>query len=41
MDIFLQFMASDTMLFGFNIHNWIVSLAGFVVILGVVLIKDL
>jgi hypothetical protein len=28
MDAFLRFMTSDTTLFGFNIHNWIVALAG-------------
>jgi hypothetical protein len=41
MDAFLRFMTSDTTLFGFDIHNWIVALAGFVVILVVVLVKDL
>ena len=41
MDRFLYFMTSDTTLFGFNIHNWIVALVGFVVIWGTVLVKDL
>ena len=41
MDTFLQFMKSGTTLLGFNIHNWVVALAGFVVIWGIVLIKDL
>jgi|BarGraIncu00222A_1022003.scaffolds.fasta_scaffold48382_1 hypothetical protein len=41
MDAFLGFMTSDTTLFGFDIHNWIVALAGFVVIWGIVLVKDL
>lgn len=34
MDTFLHFMTSDTTLFGISIHNWIIALAGFVVIWG-------
>jgi hypothetical protein len=41
MDAFLHFMMSDTTLFGFNIHNWIVALAGFIVIWGAIIVKDL
>jgi hypothetical protein len=41
MNTFIHFMTSDTTLFGINIHNWIIVLVGFVVIWGVVLIRDL
>ena len=41
MDAFLHFMISDASILGFDIHNWIVALAGFVVIWGIVLVKDL
>ena len=41
MDAFSNFMMSDTTLFGFNIHNWIVALAGFIVIWGAIVVKDL
>jgi hypothetical protein len=41
MDAFLHFMMSDTTLFGLNIHNWIAALAGFIVIWGAIIVRDL
>jgi hypothetical protein len=41
MDAFLNFMMSDTSIFGFDMYNWILALAGFTVIWGIILVKDL
>jgi hypothetical protein len=41
MDAFLNFMMSDTSIFGFDMYNWILALAGFSVIWGIILAKDL
>jgi hypothetical protein len=41
MDAFLNLMMSDTSIFGFDIQNWILALAGFAVIWGFILVKDL
>jgi hypothetical protein len=41
MDAFSNFMMSDTALFGFEIHNWIVALDGFIVIWGAIIVRDL
>lgn len=41
MDAFLDFMMSDVSIFGFEIHTWILALAGFTAIWGAILVKDL
>jgi hypothetical protein len=41
MDAFYNFMTGDTTVYGFTAHNWLIALAGVVVIWGTVLIKDL
>jgi hypothetical protein len=40
MDAFSNFMMSDTSIFGFVVHTWILALAGFAVIWGIVLVND-
>ena len=41
MDAFLNLMMSDTSIFGFDMYNWILALAGFTVIWVIILVKDL
>lgn len=41
MDAFLKFMTTDTTIFGINIHNWMLALAGVVVLWVAVLVRDL
>lgn len=41
MDAFLNFMTADTMIFGVNVHNWMLGLAGIVVIWATVIVRDL
>ena len=41
MDPFLKFMTADTVIFGVNIHNWMLALAGVVVLWTAVIVRDL
>lgn len=41
MDAFLRFMTTDTTVFGMHIHNWMLGLAGVVVLWVTVLVRDL
>lgn len=41
MDEILKFMTADTMIFGVNIHNWMLGLAGFIVLWATVIVRDL
>ena len=41
MDAFLKFMTDDTTIFGLVIHNWILALAGVIVLWALVLVRDL
>jgi len=41
MNAFYSFMTGDTAVFSITIHNWLIALAGVVVVWGTVLLKDL
>lgn len=41
MDAFCNFMSGDTAVYRFTVHNWLIALAGVVLIRGTVLPKDL
>ena len=41
MDAFLTLMTADTTIFGVNIHNWMIGLAGVAVIWATVIVRDL
>ena len=41
MDAFLKLMTDDTTIFGIVVHNWMLGLAGIVVLWAVVLVRDL
>lgn len=41
MDAFLNFMTSDITVFNVTVHNWLIALAGIVVLWTMVLLKDL
>ncbi len=41
MDAFLKFMTDDTTIFGLVIHNWILTLAGVIMLWALVLVRDL
>lgn len=40
MDAFLNFMMADTTIFGVSIHNWMIGLAGVVVLWLTVVVRD-
>ena len=40
MDAFLNFMTGETTMYGYVVHNWIIALAGFVIIWVIVLVRD-
>ena len=41
MDAFYNLLTGDITVYGVTVHNWLVALAGVVVIWGTVLLKDL
>jgi len=41
MDAFLNFMTADTAIFGVNVHNWMLALAGFILLWATVIVQDL
>ena len=41
MDAFLNFMTADTAIFGVNVHNWMLALAGFILLWATVIAQDL
>ena len=41
MDAFLNFMTADTTIFGLSIHNWMLGLAGVVILWVAVVVQDL
>jgi hypothetical protein len=41
MNAFYSLMTGDTRVFDFTVHNWLIALAGVVVIWGTVLLKDI
>jgi hypothetical protein len=41
MDAFLKFMTADTTIFGIVFQNWMLTLAGILVLWALVLVRDL